>query len=145
MFLKSRFNFNAVVCFLSAALLIMVVSVFAQGNNTLVQDAQALGIKVPAWVQAALGLLSTGIFGAVLTAIAKDAKALKYLKLFEDGKLVVSDIIEVADYIRLELKDPAAIKAWNDFVTSSGQLLIDTGNASCIQKGQFLQSKKIAA
>jgi hypothetical protein len=122
-------------------LLIVAFSVFAQ--NTVSQEAASLGIKLPAWVQAALGLTSTGIFGAILTSIAKDAKALKYLKLFEDSKLVISSILEVADYVKVELKDPNAIKAWNDFVTADGQLLIDTGNPSCIQKGQFLLSKKI--
>ena len=64
--------------------------------------------------------------------------------LFEDCKGVITETIDIANYVKAEIKSPEAIKEWNEFIDAASKLMTDTGNKSLMQKGEILKAKKIA-
>lgn len=133
-----RFNF---VVFLTALVLLIIGSVtlaMAQGADTTV-----LGVKIPAWLQQILGIGGTAGGGALAVWAVVKAKLGKYYTLFENCKVVISETIDLVHYVRDEVKNEAAKKEWNEFIDSVAKTLIDTGNASLVQKGNSLLKAKL--
>ena len=92
-------------------------------------------------IQGILGGLVAGGGGAV--AILRGRVA-KMMLLLADLKICIEELTEMANFVRQEIKSPEAVKEWNDAIGAVAKLLIDTGNASLVQKGETLLKRKIA-
>lgn len=123
-------------------LAIATVMVFADSTAT---DAQhwVFGIKLPEWLQALLGIGGTSGSGAIAVWALIRKRIAKAILLYEDCKLVISEFIDVSNYVKAEIKTEAAKKEWNESIDAMATLLIDTGNKSLRQKGQALLKKKV--
>ena len=131
--------FSKVVSF--ACLILVTVCVALLFADTATAVATASPIQIPAWLQAVLGGGALG--GGAIWATMK-TKLGKFIMLFEDCKGVITETIDIANYVKAEIKSPEAIKEWNEFIDAASKLMTDTGNKSLMQKGEILKAKKIA-
>ena len=136
-----RFNVCLFMVLFVTAVFASISVIFAQ--NTVAQDTESLSIKLPAWLQAIMGLGTTAIGASLITWLKGKGTFSKLFSVINDLKLIISALIEVADVIKADIKSPEAIKAWNDLMTDGAKILDDTGNKSLMQKASFLQSKII--
>lgn len=128
---------------MAGATILMVAAVSCFAGNTLAQEVAALGIPLPAWAQSMLSHGGTAIAGAVGVYVFARNKIAFFIHEYENLKLVISAFIELAGVVKTEIKTPEATKAWNGVMDACAETLIDTGNKSLIQKGQFLLTRKI--
>jgi hypothetical protein len=141
MFNRIRFSVFMAITMLTM-LIICVVSAFAQATAA-APVPDPLVLKLPAWMQAVLGLGSTAMGAALITWLKNKGTFTKLFSVVNDLKLFISAIIEAANVIKADIKSPEAVQAWNDLMTNGAKILNDTGNKSLMQKATFLQSKII--
>ena len=119
------------VSFLFAAMLL------AMGVSMVYADTSTTStVQMPVWLQAILGAAGVGGSAALVTMRAKIGKT---LMLIQDLKNAITETIGLFSAIKNEIKDPVLLKEFNEACEAIGQMLIDTGNPSCIQKGQMFK------
>lgn len=95
--------------------------------------------SLPVWLQYVLS--GFGIGGLTFWTAMK-FKVTKFVMLFEDCKLFITATLNMVTQVKtiIETATPDIKKVWYQWLFSAGNLLIETGNKSLIQKGQLLLS-----
>jgi len=139
----NKYNVLAVCSIVMVVVLGIATAMVCADSTTTSNAADAIGIKLPAWLQGLLGIGGTAGSGAIAAWALIKKRIAKAILLYEDCKLVISEFIDVANYVRAEIKTDEAKKEWNESIDAMAKLLMDTGNASLVQKGQALLKKKV--
>jgi hypothetical protein len=136
MFFKKIFPFF-VFCFLLICFFACVV--IAQ-TAAAPAPVPSIDLKsLPLWLQYVLG--GFGVGGLSFWVVMK-AKMSKFIILFEDCKLFITSTLNMVSQVKtiIETTTPDIKKVWYEWLYAAGNLLIETGNKSLIQKGQLLLS-----
>lgn len=137
MFNKKNFPF-IVLCFVLIALACVA---FAQ--TTVPAPAPAVptfDIKsAPEWLQ---WLLAGFGVGGVTFWTTMRLKISKYILLFENCKMFITSTLNMVSQVKSIITNatPEIKKIWYEWLYAGGNLLIETGNKSLMQKGQLILS-----
>jgi len=129
------------VCLLSLAIVLVAGVAIAFADDSVTKVTDALGIKLPAWLQTAI--VSGGGTAAVVWAFMKK-KVEKAIVLYGDLRMIIHEFVESATMLKEVTLEPDKRKQWNEQLDSIIKLCNDTEQKQMMQIAQHLMTKKVA-